>query len=203
MKLYLFFSLADRALFLNLAKKYPFNIPISRVWWLSINFRCANFHAISGWVFRDVFEHRHHFQVSCGPTAACVGHWKCSTRILADEWSCPVFGGFHKLRYPKMDGFLMENPMKTDDLGVPPLMETRIDWVDDYEMEWDLYELICWGIMIGHSREIYQPTDLSSLIHTLMLLSSPFYDSLNPLHRLAVILDLPMVWLKFSHWWPN
>ena len=34
----------------------------------------------------------------------------------------------------------MENPMKTDDLGVPPLMETRIDWVDDYEMEWDLYE---------------------------------------------------------------
>ena len=50
-----------------------------------------------------------------------------------------------------MDGFLMENPMKTDDLGVPPLMETRIDWVDDYEMEWDLYELICWGIMIGHS----------------------------------------------------
>ena len=97
----------------------------------------------------------------------------------------------------------MENPMKTDDLGVPPLMETRIDWVDDYEMEWDLYELICWGIMIGHSREIYQPTDLSSLIHTLMLLSSPFYDSLNPLHRLAVILDLPMVWLKFSHWWPN
>ena len=28
--------------------------------------------------------------------------------------------------YPKMDGFIMENPMKMDDLGVPPFFETPI-----------------------------------------------------------------------------
>ena len=27
-------------------------------------------------------------------------------------------------RYPKMDGFIMENPIKMDDLGVPPFKET-------------------------------------------------------------------------------
>jgi hypothetical protein len=30
-------------------------------------------------------------------------------------------GGFHKWRYPKMDGFIRENPIKMDHLGVPNL----------------------------------------------------------------------------------
>ena len=35
-------------------------------------------------------------------------------------------GGFLKWWYPKMDGFIMKNPIKMDDLGVLPFKETPI-----------------------------------------------------------------------------
>ena len=36
------------------------------------------------------------------------------------------YGCFQKERYPKMDVFFVENPIKMDDLGVPLFSETPI-----------------------------------------------------------------------------
>ena len=37
-----------------------------------------------------------------------------------------MYGGFQKLGVPQNEGFIMENPIKMDDLGVPPFTDTPI-----------------------------------------------------------------------------
>ena len=50
---------------------------------------------------------------------------------ILHSWKIQVYGCFQKLGYPKNGWFIMENPTKMDDLGVPLFSETSI-----YELEY-------------------------------------------------------------------
>ena len=61
-----------------------------------------------------------------------------SRRIFSWRWMMIHYGGFQKSGYPKMDGFIMENPIKMDDLGVPLFSETSL-W-----LIWLVYSDLWW-----------------------------------------------------------
>ena len=55
-----------------------------------------------------------------GPVHICFIESNKVMGINQQQWDMMgiSYGGFHKW-YPKMDGFIRENPVKMDDLGVP------------------------------------------------------------------------------------
>ena len=65
---------------------------------------------------------------------ACKLQWHLGSGLgqleeLTGRWfqdASSINGGFLKWWYPKMDGFLMENPAKMDDLGVSLFQESSI-----------------------------------------------------------------------------
>jgi hypothetical protein len=58
--------------------------------------------------------------------------WHLNLTLTNDRFrsQCSIYRGIHKWRYPKWVVYFMDNPIKMDDLGVPPFQETTICFSD-------------------------------------------------------------------------